>query len=224
MRTVLHIAVSLLLFSSTSLAQNPTPRPPSPTPTPTPVATLSDQQLAVKMMPLGLSMLLAAIVETEPPEEVKMSLAVMGDFLPEELAEEDARLVEIAYANRDDQIRISKETLVSLRTKLPESDKWTVDIGQAWGKTYGMAIVLGLSGFKGDPEPFLESLRNLGLEVEKNRKSIPPQVLPKLEAICAVTPKTKEVSMGAVVGSFFSETLNLIDYLDTLERPVRRRT
>lgn len=217
MRAVLRIAVCLLLFSSIYPAQNPVPGP-SPTP------ARSDQDLAVKMMPLGVSMLLAAIIETEPPEEVKMSLAVMGDFLPEELAEEDAKMVEIAYANRDDQVRISKETLASLRKKLPDSEKWTVDIGQAWGKTYGMAVVLGLSGFKGDPTPFLDSLRNLGLEVEKNRKSIPPQILPKLEAICAVAPKTKDVSMGAVVGSFFSETLNLIDYLDTLERPVRRRT
>lgn len=219
MKAIRRAILTVPFLFTVSFSQTPTP---TPVPSPAPSVAESQHELAVRMMPMGVAMLLATILETEPPEEVKMTLAVIGDYLPPALAEEDARLVEIAYATRQDQIRLAGEVLIGLRKRLSDSEKWTVDIGQAWGKTYGKAIVLGTSGFKTDSAPFLDSLKSLGSEVEKNRRSIPDPVLVRLQAICGVMPKDESASIGAVVGSFFSETLKLIDYLDSIEKPVRR--
>lgn len=197
-------AALLFLSFQTVPAQDPKP---SPTPDPIPV----------RMVPLAITMVLGTLKEVEATEDSKMAMVMMAEFMPEKFAEERDKFVKIAEASRKDQIVLLEELTESLRSKLHESDRWTVDFGRRWGKTYGKAILLSQSEFKDDRTPFIESLRDLKELLAVCRKDIPPEVLPKLEKIAGTYPGETEFSVGIVAGKFVSASIELIEYLDSLE-------
>lgn len=200
----------ILIFLTLAAFQSIPAQNLKPTPTPEPIA--------VRMVPLGITMILGTLKEVEATEDVKMSMVMMAGFFPPKFADESKKMVKLAGAERKDQLVLLEELTESLRSKIPDSEKWTVDFGRRWGKTYGKAIILGKSEFKEDRQPFLTSLQELKDFLETCKKDVPPEVLPKLQKIVDTYPSEESFSIGVVVGTFVSASIELIDFLDSMER------
>lgn len=185
---------------------------------PTPTPKQATEPLYVRMVPLGITMVLGTLKEVEATEQVRMSMVMMAEFFPDKFKDQQDKMVKIAGAERKDQLVLLEELTDDLRAKTSASDKWTVDFGRRWGKTYGKAIQLSKSEFKEDSQPFLTNLRELGEYLETCRKDVPPELLTKLQKITDTYPKEQNFSTGVVVGTFVSASIELIDYLDSLER------
>lgn len=200
----------ILIFLTLAASHAVTAQDLKPTPTPEPIA--------LRMVPLGITMILGTLKEVEATEDVRMSMVMMAGFFPEKFAEESEMMTKLAGAERKEQLVMLEALTDSLRGKLPPAERWTVDFGRRWGKTYGKAILLSQSDFKDDSRIFLESLLELGDFLKSCEKDIPPEVISRLRKIAAAYPKEEKFSIGVVTGSFVSASIELIDYLDSLER------
>lgn len=209
MKRLFHLiftVIALATVNATSAQDvKPTPKPPP-------------EPLYVRMVPLGITMVLGTLKEVEATEQVRMSMVMMSGFFPDKFKDQQDKMVKIAGAERKDQLILLEEMTEDLRAKSGATDKWTVDFGRRWGKTYGRAIQLSKSEFKDDGAPFLNSLRELGDFLETCRKDVPPELLSKLQKITDAHPKDQNFSIGVVVGTFVTASIELIDFLDAMER------
>ena len=168
---------------------------------------------SVRLLPIGITMFLAAMKDLPGDEESAQILRDMGSTIPAGIKAEKSQFDRLASArSADEKSRIVDEIIASMREGASETDAWMIDFGRNWGGAIGEAYKISDSDFRRDRKDLIKSLEAMNWLLESPPKEISAELIGKIRTVASYNNETDRIT-PEFIRNFLKTSLDFMQFM-----------